>query len=55
MMSRADQLRAELELVELEEALVAAKADPDLSVEELRAVKDQVRAARQSYREAREG
>jgi hypothetical protein len=54
-MSRADDLRAELELAELEEALAAAKADPDLDSDELRAVKDQVRAARQAHRETREG
>lgn len=54
-MNRIDQLRAELELAELEEQLVAAKADPDVSADELREVKTQVRAARQTYREAREG
>jgi hypothetical protein len=53
-MTRADDLRAELALAELEDELVDAKAaggDPD----ELREIKDKVRAARQAHREAREG
>jgi hypothetical protein len=52
-MTRADDLRAELELAELEDELVAAKdagGDPD----ELREIKDKVRAARQAHREARQ-
>lgn len=52
-MSRADDLRAELALAELEDELVAAKADEDLDPEELRDVKNRVRAARQEYRETR--
>jgi hypothetical protein len=49
-MSRADDLRAELELAELEEELVAAKADDALT----RELKNKVRAARQAHRETRE-
>jgi hypothetical protein len=49
-MSRVDQLRAELELAELEAALVAAKESGD----NLTAIKHKVRAARQAYRETRE-
>jgi hypothetical protein len=50
--SRVDDLRAELELAELEAALVAAKAEGS---DDLAEIKLQVRAARQAYREAREG
>lgn len=49
-MSRADDLRAELELAELEEELLAAKADGTLD----RELKNKVRAARQAHRELRE-
>ena len=54
-MSRADELRAELELAELEDELAVAKADKKLKPEELTEIKNKVRAARQAYREAREG
>lgn len=50
-MSRADDLRAELELAELEEELVAAKADGD----DLTDIKQRVREARFAFRQAREG
>jgi hypothetical protein len=50
-MSKADDLRAELVLAELEEELAAAKADGAVSKE----LKDKVRAARRAFREAREG
>lgn len=59
-MSRADELRAELALMELEEKLSAAKekakspsfaASPSDSLTELKA---KVREARRVYREARE-
>ena len=53
-MSRADELRAELELAELEDELVAAKAKKGVKPDELRALKDEVRAVRQAYREKRE-
>jgi hypothetical protein len=52
-MSRADDLRAELALAELEDELVRLKAEGD--ADELAAHKHTVRAARQAYREAREG
>lgn len=54
-MSRTDQLRAELELAELEDKLVAAKAAKDDDPKKVRKVKDDVRAARQAARESREG
>jgi hypothetical protein len=57
-MSRADELRAELALIELEEKLVdakKAKAFTDVDDEQLRELKDEVRTARRAYREAREG
>jgi hypothetical protein len=47
--SRANQLRAELALAELEEELVAAKADGTLT----RELKDAVRAARAAARKDR--
>jgi hypothetical protein len=47
--SRADQLRAELALAELEEELVAAKAAGTLT----RELKDAVRAARVAARKDR--
>jgi hypothetical protein len=50
-MSKADDLRAELALAELEEEFADAKADGSVS----RELKNQVRAARQTFREAREG
>jgi hypothetical protein len=50
-MSKADDLRAELALAELEEELAEAKADGGAS----RELKDKVRAARRAFREAREG
>jgi hypothetical protein len=52
-MARADQLRAELELVELEEQLVDAKSKKK-APDNLREIKDKVRAARQAYRQQRE-
>jgi len=54
-MSRADDLRAELELAELEDELVAAKAEDGGDPDAYRDLKDRVRAARQAFREAREG
>jgi hypothetical protein len=51
-MSRADELRAELELAELEEKLSKAKATKSGPSRDL---KDKVRAARQAYRATREG
>lgn len=53
-MTRTDQLRAELELAELEDQLAAAKAK-NTKPEDLRELKHQVRAARQAHREGREG
>jgi hypothetical protein len=53
-MTRTDQLRAELELAELEDQLTAAKA-AKTKPEDLRELKHQVRAARQAHREGREG
>ena len=50
-MSRSDQLRAELAVAELEERLAAAKAAGD----DISELKHEVRAARQAYRESREG
>jgi hypothetical protein len=48
-MSRVDQLRAELELAELEAELAEAKATGVAGA----ALKHKVRAARQAFREAR--
>jgi hypothetical protein len=48
--SKADELRAELALAELEEELAAAKADGTLD----RELKNKVRDARAAHREARE-
>jgi hypothetical protein len=42
-------------MAELEDELVAAKADAKVKPDKLKAIKEQVRAARQAYREAREG
>ena len=53
-MSRADELRGELELAELEDELVKAKAKKSIKPDELREIKDKVRAARQKFRESRE-
>lgn len=57
-MGKADELRerygAEIALAELEDELVRLKADPG-DGEELRAVKEQLRAARYEQRIAREG
>lgn len=50
-MRSAAEIRAELEVVELEEQLVAAKATGDAS----RELKLRVREARQRYRELRGG
>lgn len=50
-MSRVEELEAELEVVRLEAELVAAKDTADGPTTEL---KQQVRAARQAYRELRE-
>lgn len=49
-MSRADELRAELAVAELEEQLVAAKDAGDVPTE----LKHELRAARQAHRELRE-
>lgn len=54
-MTRTDQLRAELEVAELEDQLAAAKANDKTKPEDLRELKHQVRAARQAHREGREG
>lgn len=54
-MSRADQLRAELALAELEDQLAAAKTDKKVTADELRELKNQVRAARAAHREGRGG
>ena len=54
-MSRSDQLRAELEVAELEDQLVAAKANPKVKADDLTELKNKVRAARQASRELREG
>jgi hypothetical protein len=51
-MSRVDALRAELELAELEEKFSKAKQSKAGPSREL---KDQLRAARQASRQAREG
>jgi hypothetical protein len=51
-MSRVDELKAELALAELEAKLAKAKASKDGASPELKA---EVRAARQAYREARQG
>lgn len=48
-MSRAEELRAELAVVELEEQLVAAKEAGDVPAE----LKHELRAARQTHRELR--
>lgn len=48
-MSRADELRAELELLELEEAFVAAKADGSVTAD----MKLALREKRRTVREAR--
>jgi hypothetical protein len=55
-MGRADELRAELAVVELEARLVALKADPAVSVdaEEYRACKEALREARLAHRTLRE-
>jgi hypothetical protein len=53
-MARADQLRAELAVVELEDELVAAKAKKSVKPDELRDIKNKVRAARQAARLQRE-
>lgn len=48
---KADELRAALEVAELEDELTAAKATPDGPSRDL---KDRVRTARRSYRQMRE-
>jgi hypothetical protein len=53
-MSRADELRAELVVAELEERLAAAKADKKGDPDEYRALKLELREARQAQRENRE-
>jgi hypothetical protein len=52
-MARADDLRAELAMVELEAKLVEAKL-VGLPAAKLSALKHEVRAARQAHREQRE-
>lgn len=49
-MSRAEELRAELAVAELEEQLVAAKEDGTLTDE----LKNELREARRAHRELRE-
>lgn len=48
-MSRRDELRAELELLDLEEAFIEAKADGTATQE----MKDELRQKRREIREAR--
>lgn len=47
---RRAALEAELELLSLEDALVAAKANPDVDSADLHALKHEVRAARHAFR-----
>lgn len=69
-MSRSDQLRAQLEaeaeVLDLEEALEASKAEPEVckkcgqkvhqdSSDDQRDLKDRLRAARQRFRDLRDG
>ena len=56
-MASSEQLRAELEVAELEDELVKAKGEKglDSSKEEHRELKQRLREARQAFREAREG
>lgn len=51
----ANSKRAELDLAVLEDELVEAKADKKKSPEELRKLKDKVRAARAEFRAGRDG
>lgn len=51
---KADQLRAELEVAEFEEALVAAKTVGAPTVDEYRQLKDDLHDARRRHRELRE-
>lgn len=62
-MGRADELKAELEVVELEDELRDLKADPDVPTgerggppasEEYLQLKEQLREARRRFREMRE-
>jgi hypothetical protein len=53
-MGRADELRAELLVLELEERLVELKADPAVAPEDLQACKLALREARQVHRTLRE-
>lgn len=54
-MSRADDLRAELALAELEDELVAAKADDKTTDAKFRDIKNKLREARAAHRQSREG
>lgn len=54
-MGRAEQLRAELAVAELEEELVAVKGDPDADPAQLQATKYALRDARQAFRTLRDG
>lgn len=47
---RRDALEAELALIQLEDALAAAKSDDDVDAAELFELKHAVRAARQEFR-----
>lgn len=53
-MGRADELRAELALLEVEERMVAAKSDPSISDEDTAALKHEVRALRSLSRAPRD-
>jgi hypothetical protein len=53
-MGRADELRAELAAAELEERLVALKADPKADPDEVQQAKYALRDARRVFRQARE-
>jgi hypothetical protein len=52
--SRADELRAELEVEELQERLTAAKQDPKADPEQLQQLKVDLREARRRHRTLRE-
>ncbi len=52
---RRASLEAELELLDAEERLIAAKGDKKTRPDALQAIKDEVRELRRTQREAREG
>jgi uncharacterized coiled-coil DUF342 family protein len=53
-LSRSDELRAELDMVELEDKLVEAKKKHKPDSKHMQDLKAEVREARQKFREARE-